>query len=118
MSADSEFIDYLLELLEGFGIVQAKRMFGGHGLFRDGLMFALIADEVLYFKVDDEVREDFSQRNLEAFTYYKKGKPMQLSYYQAPEEAMDNNEDMHVWAAKAYDAAVRADAKKQKRKKK
>ena len=112
MENSSEFVSYLMELLAPFGNTRAKRMFGGHGIFRDELMFGLVADEILYLKADDENRADFEARGLERFVYYKKGKPMYLSYYQAPEEALDNPRDMLVWAEKSFAAAIRSGTKK------
>ncbi|MDE0286250.1 MAG: TfoX/Sxy family protein [Gammaproteobacteria bacterium] len=106
-----EFISYLVELLAPFGNVRAKRMFGGYGIFKDELMFGLVADETFYLKADGVNRTDFEARGLERFVYYKKGKPMYLSYYQAPEEALDNSEDMLAWAEKSFAAAVRAHRK-------
>ena len=85
------FISYLLELLAPFGNVRAKKMFGGHGIFKDELMFGLVADETLYLKADDGNRSDFEARSLQRFVYYKQDKPMYLSYYEAPEEALDNS---------------------------
>ena len=114
MENSSEFVSYLMELLAPFGNVRAKRMFGGHGIFRDELMFGLVADEILYLKADDENRADFEARGLERFVYYKKGKPMYLSYYQAPEEALDNPGDMLVWAEKSFAAAIRSGTKKRR----
>ena len=111
MSDSTEFINYLMELLAPFDNTRAKRMFGGHGIFRDDLMFGLVADETLYLKADDENRVDFEARGLERFVYYKKGKPMYLSYYLAPEEALDNSADMLVWAELAYAAAIRLNRK-------
>lgn len=108
MNAERDFVDYLLELLYNFPDVTAKRMFGGYGIFRDGLMFGLVADSTLYFKVDAENKPDFEERGLEPFTYEAKGKPMQMSYYQAPEEALDNEDEMLTWAESAFRAAVRA----------
>lgn len=115
MNDDRGFVDYLLELLDEFPAVTAKRMFGGYGIFREGLMFGLVADSTLYLKVDKENKANFEERGLEPFTYDGKGKPMQMSYHQAPEEALDNAEDMLEWAESAYAAALRA--KKPKRKK-
>ena len=106
-----EFISYLVELLAPFGNVRAKRMFGGYGIFKDELMFGLVADETFYLKADDVDRTDFEARGLERFVYYKKGKPMYLSYYQAPEEALDNSGDMLAWAEKSFAAAIRAHRK-------
>ena len=115
MQDSPEFVSYLMELLAPFGNVRAKRMFGGYGIFKEELMFALVADETLYLKADDENRADFEERDLERFVYYKKGKPMYMSYYQVPEEALDNSGDMLVWAEKAYAAAIRSGTKKAKK---
>ena len=108
MSDSSEFINYLVELLAPFGNVRARRMFGGCGIFKDDLMFGLVVEETLYLKVDDANRADFDARGLERFVYYKKGKPTYLSYYEAPEEALDNSEDMQTWAGKSFAAAIRS----------
>lgn len=108
MTTNRDFMDYLLELLTPLDGVSAKRMFGGYGLFRDGLMFALVSDDTLYFKTDDQSVVRFTERELEPFTYIKAGKPMAMSYYRAPEETMDSSDDMCDWATVAYDAARRA----------
>jgi DNA transformation protein len=105
---EKEFVTYLVDLMQSVGPVYAKGMFGGHGIFLEGLMFALVADGMLYLKVDKETENEFRARELEAFTYYKKGKEFKMSYYQAPEEALEDSEEMNVWANKAYCAATRA----------
>lgn len=115
MPEDNEFITYLLEQLEPLGSVQSKRMFGGHGIFMDGLMFGLVADEVLYLKADEKNESDFTKQDLEPFTYHKKGKPFKLSYFEAPEDIYESEDTMHDWAKKAYGAALRS-AKKKKAK--
>jgi len=112
--SDSGFVNYLLELLEEFPDVTAKRMFGGHGIFRDGLMFGLVADSTLYLKVDDQNRAEFEERDLGPFTYEAKGKPIKMSYYRAPEEVLDYSDDMLAWAEGAYAAALRAKRPKRK----
>jgi DNA transformation protein len=108
----SDFIDYLLELLAPLKHVRARKMFGGYGIFKEDLMFGLVADEVLYLKVDQEAIPDYEAQGLGPFVYEKKGKKMAMSYYQAPEEAMDSSSDLYEWAERAYRAALRA--KKQK----
>jgi len=100
--------DFILELLEALGGVSARKMFGGYGLFREGRMFALIADEELYLKVDEINRPDYDAAGLPPFTYVKNGKPMQMSYYQAPPEALDDPSIMVAWASAACAAARRA----------
>jgi len=114
MKKDSEFADYVVEITQSIGPVYAKRMFGGHGIFLDGLMFGLIADKTLYLKADKESEPEFTDLDLEAFSYNKNGKQMKMSYFQAPEEALENMDLMNVWANKAYSAALRAAMKKGK----
>ena len=103
----SEFVDYLHEIFESFGAIQARRMFGGHGIYRDGLMFGLVADDELYLKADDQSRQRFTDLGLEAFEYMKKGQPMKLSYFQAPEEIYEDRDAAREWATPAFDAALR-----------
>jgi len=87
-------------------------MFGGHGIFLQGLMFGLVADSVLYLKVDEETKNEFEAKGLEAFSYNKKGKEFKMSYYQAPEEALESAEEMNFWVNKAYGVALKAASKK------
>jgi len=110
-----EFVSYVTDLMQAVGPVYVKGMFGGHGVFLDGLMFGLIADNNLFLKVDKESEDDFKERGLEAFTYIRQGKEFSMSYFQAPEEALEDIEVMNLWANKAYDAALRAASKKRKK---
>ena len=61
----SEFVTHVVDMLEPLGPVSARRMFGGYGIFLDGMMFALVADDTLYLKVDDESRSEFAAAGLE-----------------------------------------------------
>lgn len=81
----------------------------------EGLMFGLIADSELYLKVDAQNLQNFEDLGLQAFSYGKSGKEFKMSYFQAPEEAMEDSELLSVWASNAYGAAMRAAAKKGKR---
>ncbi len=108
MPADSGFVAHLLELLEPFDGVVAKRMFGGHGIFRDGLMFGLVADGVFYLKTDAENRPDFEACDLPPFRYEgKDGKATVMSYSQCPDEALDSPTAMAPWARSTLAAAER-----------
>lgn len=88
--------------------MQAKRMFGGYGLFVDKLMFGLVADSALYLKVDESSRIEFVEMNLQPFTYIKNNKPTQMSYFQAPEEIYEDSEQASIWFNRAYAAALRS----------
>jgi len=118
MPASPEFLEHLTDMLAPMGPVVARRMFGGAGLFREGLMFALVADDTLYFKADDGNRAAFGDAGMGPFTYEKKGKPAALSYFEAPPDAMDDAEEMLIWARGAWEAALRANAGKAKKKRK
>lgn len=112
--AEREFVVHVVELMQGVGPASARRMFGGHGIFIEGLMFALVAGGTLYLKADDASRAAFEARGLERFTYLKKGKPFSLSYYEAPEEALESLAEMTEWGNRAFDAALRGAAKKRR----
>jgi len=111
---EKEFVSYIVELMQSMGPVHSKSMFGGHGIFLDGLMFGLIADNVLYLKIDTQTEADFISKDLEPFTYAKKNKVFKMNYYQAPEETLEDNEQMNTWANTAYTVAIRAAEKKKK----
>ena len=107
-----EYVSHIVDLLQSIGPVESRAMFGGFGVFLEGLMFGLVADNELYLKVDAENQQDFEALGLQAFSFQKNGKEFKMSYFQAPEEAMEDGEMLAVWASNAYAAAMRAAAKK------
>lgn len=110
MSADREFLE---ELFEPVGRVGFRRMFGGLGIFRDGLMFGLVAGETLHFKADERDRAAFEAEGSAPFGYdTKDGRRTLTSYWQVPERLFDEPDEFRGWALRAVDAALRADAAK------
>ena len=116
-STMSEFVEYLTEVFQDFGTVRSRRMFGGYGIYHDNLMFGLVADDVLYLKVDAHSATRFEDMDLKPFEYVKNGKSMKMSYYMAPEAIFDDPEIAKEWADLAFAAALRSrrPAKKPKR---
>ena len=112
MASSKEFIEFLHEVFESFGSIQAKRMFGGYGIYHDDLMFGLVIDNQLYLKGDAENLAFFEAQGLGPFIYNMKGKAVQLSYHQAPEAMLDERELAAQWARRSWDAALRAQAAK------
>ena len=103
---------HLLDLLEPFGAVRAKRMFGGYGFYRDDVMFGLVANDVLYLKVDERTRPAYQGRGLPPFSYLRQGRRVEIrSYHQAPPEALEDPERLLHWAGEAFRAAVGASHK-------
>ena len=84
------FPDYVIEQLGAFGSVSARPMFGGNGLYKAGVMFAIIFDGELYFKVDDSNRADFEAEKSEPFVYVARGRPITLSYWFVPEDVVED----------------------------
>lgn len=104
----NEFVENLHEVFRDFGRISTRRMFGGCGIYHDGVMFALVAGDMLYLKADDGSSEYFESRGLARFQYNKGGKVISVSYYEAPGEIFDDPEAAVEWARRAFDAALRA----------
>lgn len=104
----SEFVEFVKEIFQPFGIVTARKMFSGYGLYYDSIMFGLIADEVLYLKVDNTTVPWFEAKGLTPFTYHREDKVVKMSYYLAPEEIYDEPAEAVRWAKLAVEAAYRS----------
>ncbi len=112
-----DYCHHIADLLGAWGNVVSKAMFGGYGLYRDGQIFAIVADGVLYFKVDAGNRSDYEAVGSGPFTYEAaNGKHAVMSYWQVPERVLDDADQLTTWAESAYQAALRA-PKKPKRSK-
>src|SRR5258706_15277400 len=90
MVASASFADFLGEQLAPVGRVTMRRMFGKTGVFCDGVMFAMVSDDVLYFRVDDGARAAFSEaESSPPLNYKKKGQVIDLAFWRAPERLLD-----------------------------
>lgn len=107
----SDFEEHVRDLLSPVGPVRIRRMFGGSGIYADDAMFALIAYDELYFKADETTAQRFEDAGSRPFTYEGKGKPVRMSYWRVPEDALDDPESFRAWAELALEAARRAKAK-------
>ncbi len=108
MSRSSEFVEFVVENLQALGPVYPKRMFGGHGIFMDGLMFGLITDDTLYLKADALNEAVFEEHGLAHFEYHRKDKLVRLSYRLAPESVFDDPDELVEWGGRSYAAARRS----------
>jgi DNA transformation protein len=108
--------EWLAELFSPFGVPAVRRMFGGQGVYLDGLMVALVAGGVLYLKSDAETAAVFDAAGLDAFTYAAKGeRRVVMSYRRAPPAALEDPDEMRPWVNLARDASLRAAARKGQR---
>jgi DNA transformation protein len=104
----SQFVQSLHEVFERMGRIEARRMFGGHGIYYDGRMFGLVANDTLYLKADADTLAEFEKRQLPAFGYEREGRRMEMSYRQAPEEIFEDRQEAARWGRMAWEAALRS----------
>ena len=115
MVASATFAEFLREQLAPLGRVTVRRMFGKTGVFCDGVMFGMVTENTLYFRVDDQNRVTF--REAEAFpplNYAKKGGIIDLSFWRVPERLFDEPDEFITWAQAALAAARRVAAKRER----
>lgn len=117
MTIENSFVEEVMDLLAKTGEVSARKMFGGVGIFHDGLMFALIAENELYLKADKQTVHFFEQADCPVFSYSKAdGKVFQMSYYLAADAFFDDPEQTLLWTQRAQEAALRVPRKVKKTK--
>jgi DNA transformation protein len=108
MSVSREYLDFIMDKLMPDGDFTGRAMFSGYGIFHAGLMFALISDDILYFKVDDTNREMYEKAGSSIF-------PHGISYWAVPEEVIEDNEKLYEWADISIRIAGAAASKKRKK---
>jgi DNA transformation protein len=112
MVASDSFAEFLREQLAPLGRLTMRRMFGKTGVFCDGLMLAMVTDNTLYFRVDDDNRAAFAEAaSFPPLNYEKKGSTIDLSFWRAPDRLFDEPDELVRWAQIALAAARRVAAK-------
>jgi DNA transformation protein len=119
--ADESFHAFVRELFAGLGPIQIKRMFGGAGVYADGRMFALLADDAIYLKTDDALKQALTGEGCGPFIWEpssgpRAGEKVAMSYWRLPDAALDDPELAAQWGAKALAAAKAKPAPKRKTK--
>lgn len=108
MVASDGFSEFLREVLAPLGRITARRMFGATGIFCDGLMFGIVSDDTLYFRVDDGNRATLQEAaSAPALSYERKGREINLPYWPVPERLLDEPDELAAWARAALGAARR-----------
>ena len=112
MAVSDDFVNFVVDQLSRWGPVSIRRMFGGAGLYRDGKMFGLIADDVAYLKVDDSNRDDFVKAGSSPFNPFpEKVKTIVMSYYEIPPEVLENPDELAQWAERSLAIQAKASSK-------
>jgi len=100
--------DYLQDLFASFGPITIRSMFGGQGLYADGLIFGLIVNDEIYLKADKDTAPLFEAEGSTPFTYDGKAKPVVMPYWRMPDVAMDDPDAIALWARRAHEVARRS----------
>jgi DNA transformation protein len=112
MPVSPGYKSFVLEQLEVVGTVTARRMFGGVGLYHEGVFFGLLDDDTTYLKVDDETRPDYEALGMEPF---RPPGEVSKNYYQLPADVLEDRETLRLWVGKGGAAARRKSGGKKKR---
>lgn len=108
MPVSSDFLNYVLEQLAGLAGVRARSMFGGVGLYCEELFFALVDNDVLYLRVNDDNRPDYAARGMRQFRPYADRPQLSMSYYEVPAEVLEDPAQLVDWAQRSVAAALAA----------
>jgi DNA transformation protein and related proteins len=108
VTTSADFLAYVLDQLARLEGVSSRRMFGGAGLYCDEFFFGLIADDVLYLRVDDSNRADYVARNMAQFRPYADRPYLSISYYEAPAEVLEDAGELVSWARRSVTVAMKA----------
>lgn len=103
-------IEFIEDIFAGVGPIGIRRMFGGQGIYSDGVIFALVLRDRLMLKGDEQTAAAYEAAGMERWVYEnsKSKKPVAMPYWTAPESALDDPDEMTVWARKAIEAARRS----------
>jgi DNA transformation protein and related proteins len=103
MAPSEGFKDFITDQLAGFGPVTIRNMFGGAGIYAEGVMFGLLADDVLYLKADETSSRAFAAEGMGPFTYEPDGRaPVAMSYWEVPPRLLEEPGELAQWAAEAH----------------
>lgn len=111
MSVNQSYLDFVVDQLSRVAVITTRKMFGGVGVYGDGLFFALMAGDVLYFKVDDTNRADFEKAGMGPFRPYEDD-DRAMAYFELPADLLEDTDALRLWVEKAI-----AVARSKKRKK-
>lgn len=100
-------IDYILDIFEQYGEFTSRSMFGGYGIYKNKVIFAIIAGDELYFKVDYSNQQQYIDHHSEPFSYEKNGKSYNMSYWKLPVEILEDEELLPSWIDQSYQISLK-----------
>ena len=115
MVASDAFAEFLRDQLAPLGRITTRRMFGKTGVFCDAVMFGMVTENTLYFRVDDQNRLTFQEaESFPPLNYEKRGCTVDLSFWRVPDRLFDEPDELVSWARAALAAARRVAATRER----
>ena len=109
MAVNEDYLQYIQDQLSEFGDIEIKRMFGGIGIFKDGVMFAKIGGDTFRLKVDESNQQQFEDKGMKPYFSEKKKKGM--PYWEVPQDVLESKSELAAWAQQSFEIAQRAKKK-------
>jgi len=108
---NDSFLEFIKDQFSVLGAITIRKMFGGAGIYLEGTMFGLIADDLVYLKVDTTNKKDYENAKMAPFTYEGKNKTVKMSYYELPIDILEDQEQLKEWASKAVSVSLKKSRK-------
>jgi len=106
MASNEEYLEYIKDQLSGLGEFETKKMFGGHGFFKDGLMFGMLGSGIFRLKVDESNEQDYIDKGMKP--YYSDKKKKGMPYWEVPTDVLEDAAELSKWASKSVNIAIKA----------
>jgi DNA transformation protein and related proteins len=103
MAVKDDYLNYILDQLSEFGEVETKKMFGGVGFYKDGLMFAMIGGDTFKLKVDETNQKQFEDKGMKPF--YSANKKKGMPYWEVPQDILEDRKKLAKWAKQSFEIA-------------
>ena len=103
---NDSFLEFINDQFSALGAITIRKMFGGAGIYLEDTMFGLIADDLVYLKVDTTNKKDYENAKMSPFTYQRKNKRIKMSYYEVPVDILEDQEQLKEWVSKAVSVSL------------
>ena len=104
---NTSYTKFILELLSPYGSFTARSMFGGYGIYMNGIIVAIIANDELYFKVDSTNQQQYEELDSTPFSYKTKGKKAVMSYWKVPIEILEEEKQLEKWIEQSFEISLK-----------
>ncbi|MEQ8880085.1 MAG: TfoX/Sxy family protein [Cyclobacteriaceae bacterium] len=110
MASKEDYLNFLKDQLSGIGEFETKKMFGGHGFFKDGLMFGMLGSGTFRLKVNESNEQDYIDKGMKP--YYSDKKKKGMPYWEVPADVLENRTELSKWALKSVSIAIKSSSEK------